>query len=57
SLGNLQQEYVKDADRPVWCKLVHFRWFGEICPRQSGTVGTRVRRGREPAGSAEIEDF
>ncbi|KAH9325899.1 hypothetical protein KI387_006077, partial [Taxus chinensis] len=27
-------------------KEAHFRWFGRICPRQSGTVGPEVHGGR-----------
>ncbi|KAH9312056.1 hypothetical protein KI387_027091, partial [Taxus chinensis] len=57
SEGHPGQKYVKGTDRPVWCKAVHFGRAGEICPRQSRTVGPRVRGGREPAGSAETEDF
>ncbi|KAH9301650.1 hypothetical protein KI387_013233, partial [Taxus chinensis] len=41
SPGQLGQKYVKDMDRPVWRKSVHIGRFGEICPRQSRTVGTR----------------
>ncbi|KAH9297659.1 hypothetical protein KI387_029341, partial [Taxus chinensis] len=45
------QKYAKDADRPVWRKSVHFRRARRICPRQSGTVGTKVHRGHgEPKG-------
>ncbi|KAH9306797.1 hypothetical protein KI387_011201, partial [Taxus chinensis] len=29
----------------------------EFFPGQSGTVGTKVRGGREPAGSAKTENF
>ncbi|KAH9291340.1 hypothetical protein KI387_043470, partial [Taxus chinensis] len=54
---DMGQKYARDADRPVWHKSIHFRRSEEIFPRQSGTVGTEVRGGREPAGSAEIEDF
>ncbi|KAH9322271.1 hypothetical protein KI387_016910, partial [Taxus chinensis] len=56
-MGHLGQKYARDADQPVWRKSVHFRRFGDICPRQSGTVGKKVRGGRELAGSAETEDF
>ncbi|KAH9301818.1 hypothetical protein KI387_013401, partial [Taxus chinensis] len=38
---------MKDADRPVWCKSVHFRRFGSICPRQFGTSGPKIREGRK----------
>ncbi|KAH9330675.1 hypothetical protein KI387_002783, partial [Taxus chinensis] len=55
--GHSGQKYAEDADRPVWCKSVHFGRVGEICPRQSGTVGTKVRGGREPPGSAETGNF
>ncbi|KAH9318093.1 hypothetical protein KI387_019862, partial [Taxus chinensis] len=54
SQGQLGQEY---TDRPVWRKSVHFGRVRKICPRQSRTVGTRVRRGCELAGLAKIEDF
>ncbi|KAH9324445.1 hypothetical protein KI387_004623, partial [Taxus chinensis] len=56
-LGQLGQKYARDADRPVWRKSVHFGRFGDICPRQFGIVGTKVRGGREPADSAETRDF
>ncbi|KAH9322418.1 hypothetical protein KI387_017057, partial [Taxus chinensis] len=56
-MGQLGQRYAKDADWPVKRKSVHFGRFGEICPRQSGTVGTKVRGGHEPAESVETEDF
>ncbi|KAH9315924.1 hypothetical protein KI387_024551, partial [Taxus chinensis] len=46
SPGQLGQRYTRDADRPVWRKSVHFGWFGDICPGQSGTVGTEVREVR-----------
>ncbi|KAH9293756.1 hypothetical protein KI387_041041, partial [Taxus chinensis] len=54
--GTLGQKYARDANRPVWRKSVHFGWFGDICPRQFGTSGPKVRGGREPAGLAEIGD-
>ncbi|KAH9305237.1 hypothetical protein KI387_009641, partial [Taxus chinensis] len=57
SLGQLGQKYVEDADRPVWRKSVHLRRFGEICPRQSRIVGTRVCGGCEPASLAKTENF
>ncbi|KAH9305339.1 hypothetical protein KI387_009743, partial [Taxus chinensis] len=57
SEGHPGQKYAKGADRPVWRKAVHFGRAGDICSRRSGTVRPRVRRGREPAGSAETEDF
>ncbi|KAH9293410.1 hypothetical protein KI387_041385 [Taxus chinensis] len=56
-MGHPGQKYVKDVDQPVWRKSVHFKWFRDICPRQSGTVGIEVRGGRKPTDLAEIEDF
>ncbi|KAH9308414.1 hypothetical protein KI387_036325, partial [Taxus chinensis] len=56
-LGQLDQKYAEDADRPVWRKSVHFRRYGENCPKHSRTVGIKLHGGNEPAGSAEIEDF
>ncbi|KAH9322152.1 hypothetical protein KI387_016791, partial [Taxus chinensis] len=52
-MGQPGQKYTKDTDRPIWRKSVHFRLFRDICPRHSGTVGTRVRGGCKPVGSAE----
>ncbi|KAH9297389.1 hypothetical protein KI387_029071, partial [Taxus chinensis] len=37
----------RDANRPIRQQTVYFRWFGDICPRQSGTVGTNVCAGCE----------
>ncbi|KAH9331192.1 hypothetical protein KI387_003300, partial [Taxus chinensis] len=54
---NPGQKYAKDVDRSVWHKAVHFGRFEKICPRQSGTVGTKLLGGREPADLAETEDF
>ncbi|KAH9294140.1 hypothetical protein KI387_040656, partial [Taxus chinensis] len=53
SLGQLGQKYAKDADQPVWRKSVHFGWFGDICPRQFGTFGTKVRGGHEMPGGPQ----
>ncbi|KAH9294672.1 hypothetical protein KI387_038260, partial [Taxus chinensis] len=44
-LGQPGQKYAWDANRPICRKTVHFGRFGDICPRQSGTVGTKVREG------------
>ncbi|KAH9298933.1 hypothetical protein KI387_030615, partial [Taxus chinensis] len=49
--------YARDANRPKSRKEARIGRFGDICPRQPGTVRTKVREGHEPADSAETGDF
>ncbi|KAH9294039.1 hypothetical protein KI387_040760, partial [Taxus chinensis] len=49
--------YARDANRPKSRQTVRIGRSGDIFPRQPGTVGTKVRGGRELADSAETGDF
>ncbi|KAH9325638.1 hypothetical protein KI387_005816, partial [Taxus chinensis] len=45
-LGQPGKKYAGDVNQPIFQKTVHFGWFGDIFPRQSGIVGIKVRKGR-----------
>ncbi|KAH9299239.1 hypothetical protein KI387_030921, partial [Taxus chinensis] len=45
-LGQPGQKYAWDANRSICRRTIHFKRFGDICPKQSETVGMKVREGR-----------